>query len=160
MYSIMGNGTWVLADLPKGTRPIGFKWIFKRKRNPDGSISAFKARLVAKGFRQKRVDYFDTYAPVARTDDMLIIGTSLAGILETKNYLSPNIKMKDLGEVDNILGIKVRRSESEISLSQAHYIEKIMTKFQHLNIKEFITLFDSCVKLEKYSSKAVATRIR
>ncbi|KAJ9542804.1 LOW QUALITY PROTEIN: hypothetical protein OSB04_029310 [Centaurea solstitialis] len=65
--SVMGNGTWVLADLPKGTRPIGSKRIFKRKRNLDGSISAFKVRLVAKGYRQKEgVDYLDTYARVAR----------------------------------------------------------------------------------------------
>ncbi|GJZ61646.1 retrovirus-related pol polyprotein from transposon TNT 1-94 [Tanacetum coccineum] len=39
-------------------------------------------------------------------DDMLIIGTTLDGILETKSYLSSNFKMKDLGEVDTILGVK------------------------------------------------------
>ena len=50
MDSILGNGTWELADLPKGRRPIGSKWIFKKKYHPDGSISAYKARLVAKGF--------------------------------------------------------------------------------------------------------------
>ena len=253
-----------MADLPKGTRPIGSKLIFKRKRHPDGSISTFKARLVAKGYRQKEgIDYFDTYAPVARissirtliaisalkglyihqmdvktaflngylneeiymeqpegfvitgqenkvcrlvkslyglkqapkqwhqrfdktvksfgfqhnaadrciyskytkestvviclyVDDMLIIGTNLVGILETKNYLSSHFKMKDLGEVDTILGIKVKRSDSQISLSQSHYIEKILTKFQHLNIKEFNTPFDSSVKLDKNSGRAVA----
>ncbi|KAJ9541434.1 hypothetical protein OSB04_027940 [Centaurea solstitialis] len=166
---VKDEGSEVLEDLPKGARPIGSKWIFKIKRNPYGSISAFKARLVAKGFRQREgVDYFDTYAPVARIgsirtliaisalkDDMLIIGTNLAGILETKDYLSSDFKMKDLGEVDTILGIKVRRSESEISLNQSHYIEKILTKFQHLNIKEFNTPFDSSVKLEKHSGRAV-----
>ncbi|KAJ9558422.1 hypothetical protein OSB04_013036 [Centaurea solstitialis] len=87
---------------------------------------------------------------------MLIIGTSLVGILETKNYLSSNFKMKDLGEVDTILGIKVKRSESQFSLSQSHYIEKILTKFQHLNIKEFNTPFDSSVKLDKNFGRAVA----
>ncbi|KAJ9562187.1 LOW QUALITY PROTEIN: hypothetical protein OSB04_007347 [Centaurea solstitialis] len=227
MDSIMGNGTWVLADLPKGARPIGSKWIFKIKRNPDGSISGFKARLVAKvarigsirtliaisalkglyihqmdvktaflngllkeeiymeqpegfvvpgqenkvcrlvkslyglkqapkqwhekfdatvtsfGFRHNGADrciyskYTKEFTVVIclYVDDMLIIGTNLAGILETKDYLSSNFKMKDLGEVDTILGIKVKRSESEISLNQSHYIEKILTKFQHLNIK-------------------------
>nr|KAJ0185749.1 hypothetical protein LSAT_V11C900461290 [Lactuca sativa] len=53
MDSIMGNGTWELADLPKGRRHIGSKWIFNRKYHPDGSIFAYKERLVAKGYRQR-----------------------------------------------------------------------------------------------------------
>nr|GEX52943.1 zinc finger, CCHC-type [Tanacetum cinerariifolium] len=31
MDSIMGNNTWVLADLPPGCKPLGCKWIFTRK---------------------------------------------------------------------------------------------------------------------------------
>nr|GEZ65977.1 zinc finger, CCHC-type [Tanacetum cinerariifolium] len=31
MDSIMGNNTWVLADLSPCCKPLGFKWIFKRK---------------------------------------------------------------------------------------------------------------------------------
>nr|GEW48062.1 zinc finger, CCHC-type [Tanacetum cinerariifolium] len=62
MDSIMGNNTWVLADLP-----LGYKWIFKRKLKVDGTIEKFKARLVIQGFKQKSgIDYFNTYAPVAR----------------------------------------------------------------------------------------------
>ena len=63
--------------------------------------------------------------------------------------------MKDRGEVDTILGIKVKRTRSQISLSQSHYIEKILTKFQHLNIKEFNTPFESSVKLGVNSGRAL-----
>nr|KAJ0185704.1 hypothetical protein LSAT_V11C900469250 [Lactuca sativa] len=83
MDSIMGNGTWELADLPKGKRPIGSKWIFKKKYHPDGSIYAYKARLVAKGYRQREgIDYFDTYAPVARISSIrtLIAISALKGL--------------------------------------------------------------------------------
>ncbi|KAJ9558418.1 hypothetical protein OSB04_013032 [Centaurea solstitialis] len=83
MDSIMSNGTWVLADLPKGSKPIGSKWIFKRKRYPDGTVSAFKARLVAKGYRQREgIDYFDTYVPVARISSIrtLIAISALKGL--------------------------------------------------------------------------------
>nr|GEY78464.1 zinc finger, CCHC-type [Tanacetum cinerariifolium] len=65
--SIMENNTWVLSDLPPDCKPLGCKWIFKKKTKIDGTIDKFKARLVIQGFRQKEgIDCFDTYAPVAR----------------------------------------------------------------------------------------------
>jgi len=68
MSSIMNNKTWKLIDLPLGSRPIGCKWIFKKKMKVDGNLDKFKTRLVAKGFTQNEgLDYFDIYALVART---------------------------------------------------------------------------------------------
>ena len=49
--SIMSNHTWELVELPPKIKPIGCKWIFKRKLKPDGTIDKFKARLVVKGYR-------------------------------------------------------------------------------------------------------------
>ena len=61
MDSLLSNNTWVLVDLSQGSKPIGCKWVFKRKYATDGSLLTFKASLVAKGLKQKeRKDYFNT----------------------------------------------------------------------------------------------------
>ncbi|GJU59350.1 zinc finger, CCHC-type containing protein [Tanacetum coccineum] len=74
MDSIMENNTWILSDLPPGCKPLGCKWIFKRKIKVDGTIDKFKAILVIQGFRQnERIDYFDTYAPVARISTIRLL---------------------------------------------------------------------------------------
>nr|GFA48382.1 zinc finger, CCHC-type [Tanacetum cinerariifolium] len=44
MDSIIGNNTWILVDLPHGSKSIKSKWIFKRKLRVDGCIKKFKAR--------------------------------------------------------------------------------------------------------------------
>ncbi|GKD53206.1 zinc finger, CCHC-type containing protein [Tanacetum coccineum] len=74
MDFIMGSNTWVLADLPPGCKPLGCKWIFKRKLKIDKTIEKFKARLVIQGFRQKsEIDYFDNYAPVVRISTIRLL---------------------------------------------------------------------------------------
>ncbi|KAK3006347.1 hypothetical protein RJ639_017496 [Escallonia herrerae] len=41
--SIMQNHTWEPVDLPPGNKPLGCKWIFKRKMKADGTIKKYKA---------------------------------------------------------------------------------------------------------------------
>ena len=48
--SMGSNSAWSLVEAPGGVKPIGCKWIYKRKRGPDGKFEAFKDRLVVKGF--------------------------------------------------------------------------------------------------------------
>ncbi|KAL0439611.1 UNVERIFIED_CONTAM: transposon Ty1-A Gag-Pol polyprotein [Sesamum latifolium] len=53
------------VDPPKGARPVGCKWVYKRKLGADREVTAFKAKLVAKGYTQRpRVDFEETYSPV------------------------------------------------------------------------------------------------
>lgn len=89
-------------------------------------------------------------------DDMLIISTNMVGVNETKKYLSSVFKMKDLGEVDTILGIKVKKHSGGYVLNQSHYIEKILTKFSHLEFKEVNTPFENGVKLKENEGRAIA----
>ncbi|GJX19470.1 ribonuclease H-like domain-containing protein [Tanacetum coccineum] len=44
MDALYRNNTWKLADLPKGRKAIGSKWVFKIKYKPDGEIERYKAR--------------------------------------------------------------------------------------------------------------------
>lgn len=53
---------------------IGVRWIFRTKLNADGSINNHKARLTVKGYAQIfRVDYSETFAPIARLDTIRLL---------------------------------------------------------------------------------------
>ena len=60
---------WVLLDKPARVKVIGLKWIFKIKRNADGSINKYKSRLMAKEYVQEHgIDFEDVFAQVARIE--------------------------------------------------------------------------------------------
>ncbi|GKA83018.1 zinc finger, CCHC-type containing protein [Tanacetum coccineum] len=253
--SIMGNNTWVLANLPPSCKPLGCKLIFKRKLKVDGTIEKFKARLVIQGFKQKSgIDYFDTYAPVARistirlliamasihnliihqmdvktflngdleeevymnqpqgfimpgnenkvcklikslyrlkqapkqwhqkfddvvlsngylfnqadkcvyskfdesgkgvviclyVDDMLIFGTDQVQVDMTKEFLSSKFSIKDMEEADVILGIRIKHESNGIAISQSHYIEKVLKKFNYFDCTLVSTPMNTSEKL-------------
>ncbi|GAU24969.1 hypothetical protein TSUD_312040 [Trifolium subterraneum] len=65
--AIQANHTWELTELPKNTKAIGVKWVYKTKYNEMGQVDKYKARLVVKGYSQKYgIDYNEVFAPVAR----------------------------------------------------------------------------------------------
>ncbi|KAL0416612.1 UNVERIFIED_CONTAM: Copia protein [Sesamum latifolium] len=74
MDSMGSNQVWTLVDPPKGVRPIGCKWVYKRKLGPDSEVMAFKARLVAKGYTERPdVDFEETFSPVAMVKSIWIL---------------------------------------------------------------------------------------
>ena len=67
MQALIENNTWSLVPRVEGKQPIGCKWIYKIKRNVDGSIARYKARIVAKGYAKKYgIDYEETFSPVVK----------------------------------------------------------------------------------------------
>jgi hypothetical protein len=82
-------------------------------------------------------------------DDILIFGTNMKVIHEVKSFLSKSFDMKDLGQADVILNIKLIKNESGINLSQSHYVEKILSRFGFIDGKYSPTPYDPSVILRK-----------
>nr|GAT43152.1 predicted protein [Mycena chlorophos] len=65
--ALIANGTFELVKLPEGRKVIGSRWVFKVKRNADGTIERYKGRVVAMGNHQRPgLDFDDTFAPTPK----------------------------------------------------------------------------------------------
>lgn len=65
--ALIRNQTWELVPVPPGRKAIGCKWLFKIKKNPDGTVAPQKGHIVAKGCSQvSRCDFRETFNPVVK----------------------------------------------------------------------------------------------
>ena len=82
-------------------------------------------------------------------NEMLILGSSLNLVNKVKEFLSTKFQMKYMREVGPILGVKFSRSPHGFSLSQAHYVEKVLRKFNSFDVDPARTSYDSSIHLVK-----------
>jgi hypothetical protein len=83
-------------------------------------------------------------------DDILVFGSSLKVIEEVMKFLSNNFEMKDLGEADVILNIKLlREGDGGVTLLQSHYVKKVLSHFGFSDCQPAPTPYDPSVLLWK-----------
>ena len=121
-----------VVQTPNDVKPIGYKWLFVRKRNDKNEIARYKARLVEKGFSQRPgIDYDETYSlvmdiimfrylvslSVSEGLDMRlmdVVTTYLYGMLENDNYIKVlegfQVPQVNTSQPRNMYSIKLRRS--------------------------------------------------
>ncbi|KAJ9564460.1 hypothetical protein OSB04_000426 [Centaurea solstitialis] len=77
-------------------------------------------------------------------------------IRSTKDMLKLKFDMKDMSLADVILGIKITRTQNGLVLSQAHYVDKILEKFNQRDTIIARTLIDTSHHLSKNRGDSVA----
>jgi hypothetical protein len=83
-------------------------------------------------------------------NDILIFGTNLNVIKEVKDLLSNNFEIKDLEEADIILNVRLLREDNGgVTLSQSHYMKKVLSRFGFSDCQPAPTPYDPSVLLRK-----------
>ncbi|KAL8097695.1 hypothetical protein AgCh_030709 [Apium graveolens] len=124
MESMYTNQVWTLVEAPEGVKPIGCKWVYKRKIGADGQMETYKARLVGKGFKQRQgIDFDETFSPVALLKSIRI----LLAISAYYGYeiWQMDVKMAFLnGELEE--EVSMTQSEGFLSKGNEHLVCKLL----------------------------------
>ena len=134
------------------------KSLYGLKQVPKQWHEKFDRTLTSAGFVENEADKYVYYRYGGAkgvilclyVDDILIFGTRLNVIKEVKDFLSQTFVMKDLGEANVILNIKlVKESNGGVILTQSHYMEKVLSRFGYSDYKPVSTPYDSSLILRK-----------
>ena len=93
-------------------------------------------------------------------DDIILFGSTLSIINETKSFLCSKFEMKDMGVADVILGLKITRLIDGVVLSQSHYVEKMLKRFDYTTCRPVKTPYDSSKPLFKNESGIPVSQLR
>nr|GEV73925.1 zinc finger, CCHC-type [Tanacetum cinerariifolium] len=133
------------------------KSLYGLKQAPKQWHQEFDEVMLSSGFLLNQSDKFvyskfDSFGKCAiiclYVDDMLIFGTYQNQVDKTKKFLSSKFSMKDMGEADVILDIKIKRENKGIVITQSHYIEKILKKINREDCSSVSTPMDPLEKLK------------
>lgn len=89
-------------------------------------------------------------------DDLLITGDSEAMIIEAKEILHRQFKLKDLGELKYFLGIEVLRSKQGVILNQRKYLLELISEAGLVGTKPASTPMESNARLTSVDYDAIA----
>ncbi|GJV62701.1 zinc finger, CCHC-type containing protein [Tanacetum coccineum] len=89
-------------------------------------------------------------------DYMLIFSTDQVLVDMAKELLSSKFSMKDMGEADVILGIRIKHESNGIVIFQSHYIDKVLKKFNYFDCTPVSTHMDTSEKLMSNNGQAVS----
>ena len=80
--SLQKNSTrFIPKAVPANANVIDGTWVFRKKKNADGSILKYKARFCARGFNQiEGIDFSETYAPVSSFTALRVLLTKAASL--------------------------------------------------------------------------------
>ena len=121
--SMYSNQVWDLVKAPNGIKPVGCKWVYKRKKGINGKVETFKARLVAKRYTKKKgTDYEETFSPVAMLKSIRIL-LSIAAHYDYEIW-QMDVKTAFLnGNLEE--EIYMRQPEGFVAKNQEHMICKL-----------------------------------
>ena len=88
---------------------------------------------------------------VLYVDDVLLMGNDIPVLELVKEWLKSCFSLKNLGEAEYMLGIKIHRDESRrmIRLSQETYIDKVLARFNMKNSKRGFIPMSHGISLSK-----------
>lgn len=115
-----------------GANIIDCKWVYKIKKQADGSIDRYKAWLVAKGLKQRyRIDYEDTFSPVVKASTIWLI----LSIVASKGWSLRQLDVQNAflhGVLEEELYmIKPPRYESKETLNYVCKLDKAIYELKH-----------------------------
>ena len=109
------------------------KSLYGLKQAPKQWYEKFDSCMIENGYKSNESDkciYYKTWENShviisLYVDDLLIFGSNLH-VINEKNMFRSHFDMKDLGEANFILGMKITKTCDGIFLDLSHYVEKIL----------------------------------